>query len=89
MVCLRRALLSVGAERLLQSPHGAEGVDGVNGLAAQITGQRFRLAFAVRRQVHVNPAAKLFLVARFHFAMADEQQARGGGRRRCDATGFL
>jgi hypothetical protein len=64
-------------KRLLHALHRA-GVNGVNRFGAHIIRQNFRLPPAARRKVHVNPAAKNFLVTRLDFAVTDEQQPRGG-----------
>jgi len=65
------AALERWRERLLDALHRA-GVDRINRLVLKIIGEHLRLTLAVRRQVHVNDAAELLLIARFHLAVADE-----------------
>src|SRR5665213_580190 len=78
---LEAAALQRRRQLLLDAFHRA-GVNRINRFSAQIIGENFRLPFAAGRKVHVNPPAEFFLVTRLDFAVADEQQARGGWRRR-------
>ena len=83
-----RAGFERGRQRLLNAFHGTC-IDCVNRLGAQVFREYFRLAPAARREVHVNATTENAVVTRFHFAVPNQQQSRGGRRRYGFTSGNL